>query len=202
MMDNRAFFDLCRKGILGPTLDSDEVSGCEAVLKAMHGLSRSWCAYALATAYHETAHTMQPIKEHGGPRYYFRMYDIAGERPHVAKDLGNDIPGDGAVYAGRGYVQLTGKRNYRLASEKTGYPLVGNPDLAMRPDIAALIMREGMVGGWFTTKKLAHFLPAAEADATDRQFFDARRIINGRDKATLIAGYAIKFQGALRGAGW
>ena len=201
MFDKRAFFDLVRKGILGPTLDGDEVSGCERIFDAMAGTPLAWCAYALATAYHETAHTLQPVKEYGGPRYYFRMYDIEGERPAVAKELGNTVPGDGVTFAGRGYVQLTGRTNYARAAEKTGYPLVGNPDLAMRPDIAALIMREGMEAGWFTGKKLAHFLPAT-GPATHRQFYDARRIINRLDKASLIADYAIKFQAALQGAGW
>jgi putative chitinase len=201
MFDKRAFFDLVRKGILGPTLDDGEVSGCETILDAMDGQPRSWCAYALGTAYHETAHTMRPIKEHGGPRYYFRMYDIQGQRPAVAKELGNLFPGDGATYAGRGFVQLTGRRNFTKASDKTGYPLVGNPDLAMRPDIAALIVRYGMEEGWFTGKKFAHFLPTT-ADATHQQFYGARRIINRLDKATLIGDYALEFQTALRGAGW
>ena len=199
--DKRAFFDLCRRGVMGPTLDDNEVSGCQTILDAMAGAPISHCAYALATAFHETAHTMQPIKEYGGPRYYFRMYDPQGERPAVAKELGNTVPGDGAQFAGRGYVQLTGRRNYVKASEKTGYPLIGNPDLAMRSDIAALIMRCGMQEGWFTSKTLDHFLPH-EGSATNRQFFDARRIINGRDKAEVIAAFAEKFQNALRGAGW
>lgn len=200
-MDKRAFFDLCRKGVMGPTLDQNEVSGSETILDAMAGAPISHCAYALATSLHETAHTMQPIKEHGGPRYFHRMYDKDGARPHVARELGNDFPGDGALYAGRGYVQLTGRRNYRKAGEKTGYPLEGNPDLAMRPDIAATIMRKGMEEGWFTGKAFDHFLPD-QGPASHKQFFEARRIINGRDKAILIADYAVEFQTALRGAGW
>lgn len=200
-MDERAFFDLVRKGILGPTLDEDEVSGCKNILWAMAGAPLSWCAYALATAYHETAHTMQPIEERGGERYFFRMYDIKGQRPAKAKELGNIYPGDGVLFRGRGYVQLTGRANYSKAAKETGYPLEGNPDLAKRPDIAALIMRTGMEQGWFTTRKFAHSLPT-EGSATHRQFIDARRIINGRDRADDIADYALQFQDALRGAGW
>ena len=199
-MDRRAFFDLCRKGIFGPALDPDEVSGCETILDAMQGAKRSWCAYALATAYHETGHTMQPIREFGGPRYYLRMYDPQGERPKLAKANGNTFPGDGALFSGRGFVQLTWRNNYKRAAKETGYPLEGNPDLAMRPDIAALIMRKGMEQGWFTGKAFDHFLPVEES--TREQFINARRIINGSDKAALIADYAVKFQNALRGAGW
>ncbi len=55
--------------------------------------------------------TMQPIKEYGGERYFYRMYDITGYRPGVAKHLGNLQPGDGARFPGRGLVQLTSRKN-------------------------------------------------------------------------------------------
>ena len=200
-MDKRAFFDLCRKGVMGPTLDNDEVSGAEFILDAMAGAPISHAAYALATAWHETAHTLQPIKEYGGPRYYHRMYDVNGERPALAKANGNIYPGDGALFAGKGYVQLTWRANYARAGKKLGYPLEGNPDLALRPDIAAQIMRKGMEEGWFTGKAFDHFLPP-EGKATLEQFIEARRIINGKDKARQIAEYAVQFQTALQGAGW
>ena len=52
------FFDAMRSGLMAPTLDNNEVSGSNAILEAMEGLPIAWCAYALATAFHETAHTM------------------------------------------------------------------------------------------------------------------------------------------------
>jgi predicted chitinase len=55
------------------------------------------------------------------------------------KDLGNVNPGDGVRYKGRGYVQLTGRANYRTYGNKIGVDLENNPDLAKRPDIAAAI---------------------------------------------------------------
>lgn len=201
ILDRRAFFATCRAGVMGPKLDDDEVSGANAILDAMAGCPMGWTAYALATAWHETAHTMQPIREFGGPSYFLRMYDVRGNRPEMARKHGNTMPGDGALYCGRGYVQLTWKCNYAKAAKETGYPLLGNPDLAMRPDIAALIMRKGMEQGWFTNKGFAHFLPK-NSPASNRQFFEARRIINGRDKAELIAGYADQFQEALHDGGW
>lgn len=199
--DKKAFFDACRATVMGPTLDGGEVSGAEAVLHAMAGTPLSWCAYALATAWHETAHTMQPIKERGGPAYFTRMYDIRGQRPQLAKSMGNTTPGDGIRYAGKGYVQLTWKCNYERAELELDQPLVANPDLAMRPDIAAAIMRKGMEEGWFTGKVFGHFLPR-EKPAVRDQFVQARRIINGSDKAPLIASYAIQFQDALLEGGW
>lgn len=195
------FFDHCRATVMGPTLDGAEVSGAKAILSAMEGLPIAWAAYALATAWHETAHSLQPIKEYGGNAYFTRMYDVRGRRPNTARRHGNTEPGDGPRYCGRGYVQLTWKNNYRKAGEKLAVDLVRNPDLAMDADIAAKIMRHGMREGWFTRKRFDSYLPAAGL-ANRAQFIKARYIINGRDKAALIAGYAMDFQQALERGGW
>lgn len=195
------FFNAMRSGLLGPTLSAEEVDGCNAILTAMEGCPLSYTAYALATAYHETASTMQPIKEYGGPSYFTRMYDVTGARPSLARANGNTTPGDGPKYCGRGYVQLTWKNNYARAGDKLGVDLVANPDLAMKPDIAAKIMRQGMENGWFTGKSFDSYLPTAGL-ASNKQFSDARRIINGTDRAAQIAGHALKFQAALQAGGW
>jgi hypothetical protein len=176
------------------------VQGCEAIMDAMAGFPASWCAYALATAYHETAHTMQPISEFGGPKYFTRMYDITGARPKLAHDMGNTTPGDGPRYCGRGFVQLTWKANYAKASAVIGEDLVAHPEKAMRVDVAAKIMRSGMEKGWFTGKAFRHYLP--DAKGTLAQYTAARRIINGTDKAGLIAGYAMQIEAALAKGGW
>lgn len=196
------FFDALRASKeLGPTLDQGEVDGCNALVAACTGLPLSWAAYAFATAYHETAFTMQPIKEYGGPRYFTKMYDVTGARPDLARKNGNVNAGDGAKFFGRGYVQLTWRTNYRRAGQRIGVDLENNPDLAMRADYAAKIMREGMSGGWFTGKSLGSYLPAA-GPATNAQFVQARRIINGTDRAADIAAYALNFQRALQAGGW
>lgn len=197
----RLFFDSVRAGILGPTLEDNEVNGCNAILAAMEGAPLSHTAYALATAFLETAGTMQPIHEYGGAKYFNRRYGPEGANPALAKRLGNTQPGDGARFAGRGYPQMTGRGNYTKAGAKLGVDLVGNPDLAMRPDIAAEIMRQGMAEGWFTGKRFASYLPASGA-ATRDQFRQARRIINGTDRAAEIAGFALSFQSALAAGGW
>jgi len=171
----------------GP-MSQSQVNGFNEVLKAMSTWPVSWAAYGLATAWHETAATMQPVKEYGGEAYFKRMYDINGERPGVARSLGNLSPGDGVKYAGRGYVQLTGKTNY----EK--YGLAGRPDDAMLPHEAARVMVNGMERGRFTGKNLEDYLPG--------DYVGARRIINGQDKAELIAGYAQTFEKALVAGGW
>ena len=199
-----AFFNVLRHtDVLGPTLTAAEVTGCNAILDACG--AAAWpiadVAYALGTAYHETAGTMMPIRELGGAAYLRRMYDIQGPRPDKAKILGNLQPGDGVRFAGRGYVQLTGRRNYLRAGTALALNLVGNPDLALRPDIAAAIMVRGMREGWFTGQDLDDDLPRAGA-ATLQQFIASRDIINGRDKAAKIAGEAMTFQAALVAGRW
>jgi putative chitinase len=197
-----AFFAAVRGGkALGPTLSPEEVSGCEAILQACEGFPRSWTAYALATAVVETNATMQPVPELGGRAYFMRRYDITGDRPAKARELGNTQPGDGARYKGRGYVQLTGRKNYEHAGDALHLPLVENPDLALEPEVAADIMRSGMRLGWFTGRRLSDYLSAGET-GTAAQFYDARRIINRLDRAAEIAGYAMEFQHALAVGHW
>lgn len=141
---------------------------------------------------------MQPIGEYGGNAYFLRRYDISGPNPAKARELGNFAVGDGARFKGRGYVQLTGRANYRRAEAELGLPLLLDPDLALQPDVAAKIMRRGMTEGWFTGRTLGSLPPIA----TFEQFKRARRIINGMDRAAEIAAYAMEFQDALVAGGW
>jgi putative chitinase len=188
------FFAAVRAGLLGPVLSQDEVDGCDAILAACRDWPLGWTAYGLATAYHETWHTMAPIIEVGGPAYFTRMYDLAGLRPAIAAQLGNTEPGDGCRFCGRGYVQLTGRANYARAG------LVEAPDRALEADVAASVLEHGMREGWFTSRRLMDVLPLG-GRATRAQFTAARRVINGQDRAALIADYALRFQDALVAGG-
>jgi hypothetical protein len=87
---------------------------------------------ALATIGVEVA-SFLPIDEYGGDDYYTRMYE-------GRQDLGNTQPGDGARYHGRGFIQLTGRSNYRYYGMKLGVPLEDQPDLALTPDVAARVL--------------------------------------------------------------
>lgn len=207
--DYGAMYDWLRDNhMLGPTISGSEFEGCDKIIRAcaVNGWGVSWIAYALATTYHETAHTMEPVKEYGGTAYFTRMYDIRGNRPAKARELGNTSPGDGAKFAGRGYVQLTGKTNYQKATRKLrdmGFDvdLVADPDRAMDPEIAAAILVAGMREGWFTGRDIDDDLPA-DGPGRVAQFVASRDIINGRDKQDLIAGYAMDFQTALQEGGY
>lgn len=48
---------------------------------------------------------------------------------------GSEASGDGFRYRGRGYLQLTGKDNYRIFGDRLGIDLVGDPDRAAEPSI-------------------------------------------------------------------
>jgi hypothetical protein len=154
-----------------------------------------WAAYMLATVKHECANRWMPITEFGR-RDYFNKYEPT---TRIGKSLGNTQPGDGFLYRGRGYVQITGRANYKRLTKALGLgpteDLEADPDQALRPVIAYRITSYGMRNGAFTGKKLADYL---NATATD--YRNARRIINGVDQAALIAGYATTLEGILRQA--
>lgn len=185
--NNDKFFGGVSK--LFPKLSTKQKEGLEALLKATSNLPLGQRAYLLATAYHETGATMQPIHEYGGVRY-FDKYDTG----KLAKALGNtpEKDGDGYKYRGRGYVQLTGLTNYRRASKQLEADFVNSPDLALLPNHAADILVKGCVEGWFTGKKLNDYINDKTTD-----YRNARRVVNGLDYADLIASYARVFQQAL-----
>lgn len=188
--------------LFGAMLDQSEVDGLNAILSAAAGLDVQSTAYMLATAYWETAHTMQPVKEANWltpeqqARYFARMYDPTGMRPDVARRLGNTQPGDGAKYCGRGYVQLTGRGNYAKADHELGIASIANPDVMLQPGPAAQAMRRGMAEGWFTGRRLSDYFPRGGG------YTQARRIINGMDHASDIADIAQVFETRLSMGGW
>jgi hypothetical protein len=90
---------------------------------------------AVATIVTEVGSDMEPINEYGGRGYFRRMYEGRG-------DLGNVRPGDGARYHGRGFIQLTGRANYRTYGRTLGLPLEDRPHLALRPEVGARVLAE------------------------------------------------------------
>ena len=150
-----------------------------------------WAAYMLATVKHECANTWAPIVERGA-REYFDKYEAGTP---IGARLGNTQPGDGYQYRGRGFVQITGRNNYKKLGQllNLGDRLVKQPELALDFDIAYKIMSYGMRHGTFTGRKLESFIHSTECD-----YLHARRIINGLDRAESIQGYAKKLEIVLR----
>jgi putative chitinase len=190
------FFDRVRLSLFGGSLKQTQVDGLTTLLDywETHHAAKDdrWLAYVLGTAYHEVDRRMQPIHEYGSTAYFMSRYDISGNNPKLATRLGNNIVGDGATYHGRGFVQLTGKANYQDWENRTGQPLVAQPDLVIDTGIATRIIFEGMIGGTFTGRQLSDYFSPAKAD-----WVNARRIVNGLDKANMIAGYGQEFYAAL-----
>jgi hypothetical protein len=150
-------------------------------------------AYGLATSFHETGAKMQPVTEIGRGR---------------GKPYGKPGKHRGQIPYGRGDVQLTWDGNYETADNQLGLKgaLLANFDLALDTDISAGVMVRGMTEGWFAGDKVgrhkfARYLPS-KGVATRPQFTSSRRIINGIDRAELVAGYAMSFQSALTAGGW
>lgn len=179
------FFTSIRTTLFGRTISQSQVDGVNSILSACPSVTDyRWVAYELATAFHETAQTMQPIVEYGKGKGH-----PYGEPTGPYKQ----------TYYGRGLVQLTWLWNYEKAEQKLGdyTQLVQFPDNALKPEIASRIMHDGMSQGWFTGQSLADFFNAKRTD-----WINARRIINGLDKAAQIGVYAEHFRDALTEGGW
>ncbi|ANL71353.1 glycoside hydrolase family 19 protein [Rhizobium phaseoli] len=200
-MDRMFFFDAVREELFKGELTQPQVEGITAILDAWERrfapADRRWLAYILATAYHETAYTMQPVRETLA-QSDARAVEIleaafaAGRLSWVKTPYWRPDE-DGCCWLGRGLVQLTHKRNYEAMSALTGIDLVADPDRAMEMDAAVTILIEGMLQGSFTGHKLADHL-----NATTEDWVNARRIVNGTDRAEKLAGYAKAFHAAMR----
>jgi predicted chitinase len=127
----------------------------EAALRAKGITSRNAMIAAIATIAVETG-SFKPIPEYA-----------SGAEYNGRADLGNTHPGDGPRYKGRGYIQLTGRANYRTYGNQLGIDLEGNPDKALDPDVAARVF-----AAYFASRGIP-----GKADANDWQ--GVRRAVNG-----------------------
>lgn len=121
-------------------------------------------AYILATARHES--NFRSIPEHRTNSDRQNKYWYTG-------------------FYGRGFVQLTHEKNYRKMSSFLGVDLVQNPSLALAPNNAAKILVYGMMNGLFTRKPLHYYINNSIID-----YYNARKTVNGLDRAERIALYA------------
>lgn len=180
-IDLKIAFDGFRNGPFPGKLDKGQVQGCSAIIHEFlrRGLTDlRWLAYMLATAWHETAFTMQPITERGSQKYLrAKVY---------------------WPWIGRGYVQLTWDYNYKAMQKllkEAGFDvdIVAKRDEALRPDVAAFIMFEGMIRGTFRKKKLADYFNNTKSDP-----IMARYIINAKRKGEKLPDKAVEIANAYK----
>lgn len=188
MFNRKFFFDNARRTLFDGSFRQSQINGLNAILdeweKSWAKNDDRWLAYMLATAHHETDRKMQPIEEYGKGRNYTYGKRIKMDRkPYTDTD---------AIFYGRGFVQLTWYENYAKAGKKLKVDLLHHPELALTLENATEIMFYGMTEGWFTGRKLSSYFNPATEDWTN-----ARRIINGTDKAQLISSYAKKYYASL-----
>ena len=177
-MNQKSVFDTVRAAF-GP-LSPQQVDGFNVLFSeyvASTWTDSRWFAYLLATAWHETGFTMEPVRE------AFWMSELWREQ-HLRY----------WPWYGRGFCQLTWKANYAKADSELGLngALLATPDLALKSDVAAKVIFKGMDEGWFTGRRLKDYIAGGTCD-----YVNARRIINGLDKASAIAAYAASFEKSL-----
>lgn len=215
-MQRSLFYAALRRrdsGVFGTSLSQQQVDTLELFLTEgerrkvpLHHL-----AYILATAYHEVGSSLQPISEnlnYTAERirqvWPSRFASVAAAQPYARNPqklanrvyggrLGNgpEASGDGWRFRGRGFVQITGRENYRR------FGIEASPDDALERATAARIIFDGMTKGSFTGKKLSDYnLPS--------QYRAARAIVNadGASNGDRVAGYARAFEQALIEAGY
>jgi len=192
-MDDAKFFAAVRTSLFGGSLSQRAVDRLDAIFEAFSQFGDGdlrKLAYICATAHHESGRFVYD-REIWGPTAAQKGYEGRA-------DLGNIQAGDGHLFMGRGFVcMITGRRNYRDWGNRLGLDLTGNPELAADPTYAARIGVDGMMLGTFTGKKLADYLNEGGCD-----YVNARRVVNGTDRADVIAGYAKNYAEALRTASY
>lgn len=140
-MNRKVFYDFVRNLPFGGRISTEQFEGLEQILvyqkERYPDMDVRWLAYILATVFHETARTMQPIKERGGTAYlkskkYWPWY-------------------------GRGLVQITWEENYK----KWG---IENPDDALKWPVALNVLFDGMINAKFTKYRLSQFFNSKSDD--------------------------------------
>ncbi|MCR5859413.1 glycoside hydrolase family 19 protein [Mesorhizobium sp. J428] len=199
-INRQFFFDQTRATLFDGAFKQAQVDGLTAILdkweKESPNADDRWLAYMLGTVHHESGRTMQPVRE------TFANSDAkaisilnkafgAGKLTWVKKPYWV-LDSEGKSWLGRGLVQLTHKTNYEKLSKAIGVNLVQDPTLAMDLDVALKIMFVGMRDGLFT----GIGLPDRFSKTVER-WREARQIINGLERADLVASYGKAYYAAI-----
>ena len=185
------FFDEVRRTLFANKLLQSQVQGLDLFLdeNEQRSLTTRQFAYILATVHHETGFRWQPVEEigKGSTKPYGKRIKHDGSRYTDTKN----------VFFGRGYIQATWYEVYQkltLEAKKQGkdWDFIKNPELLLQSEPSAWSAFEGMQNGYYTGRKLSDYI-----NPTRREYFNARKIINGKDCAGKILIYAELFESAL-----
>ena len=186
-MNKTYFFNRVREAVFGGRLSETQLEGLKRVLDYKDAryshLTPRELAYILATTYHESARTMQPVRETLASSDAQAITRLNAAYASGKLKVSEPYWRDG--WFGRGLVQITFKTNY----DKFG---IAKPEAALTWPVALDVLFQGMTRGMFSGKKLTDYIYDDVCD-----YINARRIVNGTDKAKLIAGYANAFLDAL-----
>jgi putative chitinase len=137
------------------TLDSNLANLNDALQYYKINLNKTRLTYFLAQIGHES----------GGMRYNLEL--ASGEAYENRKDLGNIYPGDGPKFKGRGFIQLTGRANYRNAGKALEIDLENNPELARN------VRYQSAIACWFWNSRNLNFW------SDKKDFRQVTKLING-----------------------
>lgn len=154
----------CRRGVVSAIVEECIAQG--VVLKTQ-------ISYVIATVEHETRETFKPVIE---------AFWLPDPDSYLKKHHPEYYP-----YYGRGFVQLTWKKNYEKYGRLLGQDLLKSPELALEPNSALFVLVHGFRTGAFTGRPINHYIDEIRTD-----FYNARRCINGIDRAKDIEALAIK----------
>ncbi len=142
-----------------------------------NGLKGAELAQFMAQTKHESwdFNRLKEKPQPGVKKYFAKKYDPKYS-PKTAKILGNKKVGDGERYHGRGFIQLTGRDNYRMAGEALGIDLLNNPDLAAKPEVASKI------AVWYWNSRVKpHVQDFTDTRAVTRKINPAVKGLDDRD---------------------
>lgn len=183
-MNKEFFFSEVRTKLLGGKILQLQVDGLNAFLSAneLYRVGNKQFAYILATVHHETDKTFQPIEEYGKGKG--KLYGTNVKQDKTAYfDTKN-------IFYGRGYTQNTWYENYKklTALNTHGWDFFNKPELLLQVESSIWATFTAMQIGLYTGKKLSDYINVQKCD-----YVNARKIINGLDKAQLIADYANEY---------
>lgn len=184
--DRRKFFEYVRNAPFGGKLTQQQVDGMNDMLdyiehNATYSEDDRKVAWTFANTFWETGARMVPVRETfaNSTRQAIARLDAAwkaGRLPQVRTPYWRE------GWFGRGRTQTTHEANYRKVERFSGRPVHSNPDLLLKSEIDVIPSIGGLYHGLFTGKRLGDYF-----NSTDNDPVNARRVVNGTDKAKHIA---------------